>query len=243
MAGAVAVANPNMGLAASATVSASATVATGGGVGTPPEEVTTPVPAPATTPVVDEGVAAGTTIPTPPTNPETNFGAGQVSTVAAAAEAAEQAAEVAAAEAESNEGATNGFGAASRAISLPGFGATASIGVTGAAYQHYSVMLPSGAAYSTGGNIVNLSGFVATTGHTAVMNGVGSGRFGVGAVMESVPLSEVSGQEGTQDTLEGGVVDDAEGFGAAADDSVNRALLAQAFAPRAPFVRIVVTYN
>ena len=228
LAGTLTMAGVGDGVAADATATAGATIENSGVVGPAPEPEPEPEP--------EQVTETGTSIPTVPISTTSNVGFGGISSAAAAAETA--AVEAAVAE-------TTAVRTAARnrlrqtSSSLPGLGPTTSVGVGGAPNQTYSVMLPSSTAFATPSSIVSLSGFTHTAGATPSLNPAGTDVFDVGADMDSEPLSEGQPATGDEDTLSGGESNDTT---SPADD-IRARVLAQAFAPRAPFVSIVVLYN
>lgn len=97
----------------------------------------------------------------------------------------------------------------------------AAVAVSGAPNQTFNVILPSETSFSSGGSVVNLSGFEHNAGATPAVGSGGAGIFDVGAAVDRAPAG--GGQQGQ---ASGGA------------DAI-----ARAFTQRSPIVNIVVSYN
>jgi hypothetical protein len=238
-------ADPHDGVAAEVSAGVGATIYASGSVG-PVEPEPEPVVEAAPAPVAEPTVTTATTIRAVPVSTTSNVGFGDIASAADQADANEAAAVEAAADAESETAPTPAAAvarASSRARPLSSLGPSTSVGVAGAPNQTYSIILPQSAAFSSGGRVVNLSGFVHTAGPTPSVNRAGRGRFDVGAEISAAPILDGGAGQASSGPVGG---DDQQAQVQGGTDGVDGrkpTVLAEAFAARAPYVSIVVSYN
>lgn len=125
-----------------------------------------------------------------------------------------------------------------RVATLP-VGPSAAVAVAGAPNQTYAVILPQQTVFASATSLVSLSDFEHSAGLTPSLDASGSDVFSIGAATESKSLGAANAASGNaqpnaQDSAGGADGSNPQGRGA---------VLAQAFAPSAPFVNIVVSYN
>lgn len=219
---------------AQATASASATVQAAGRVGT--SATVAPVVTPSTR-------QTSTTIRTIPISATSNIGFGDVAAAAAASDVN------AAATQRGNAGGTTGSLLRpfrdQRMVPMQ-IGQGSAVAVAGAPNQTYAVILPQRTVYANSGTIVSMAGFQHNAGATPSLNAGGADTFSIGATVEIQQMIEaaLSQSASTGAPTEGTIIGGTDGgtSPATAIDRKRRILL-QAFAPRSPFVNIVVSYN
>ena len=206
---------------AQATAFAGVQIQAAGSVGTSPAIVATARPR-----------QTNTTIRNVPISTTSNIGFGDVAAAAAASDT--NAAIVAA----SSGGGGNATSSAARPFRdqrmVPmQIGQSAAVAVAGAPNQTYAVILPQRTVYANSGAIVSMTGFQHNAGATPSLT-VEIQQMIEAALVQSAPTNAAGG------AIIGGT--DGGTSPAAAIDRKRRILL-QAFAPRSPFVNIVVSYN
>ncbi len=218
---------------AQATAFAGVQIQAAGSVGTSPAIVATARPR-----------QTNTTIRNVPISTTSNIGFGDVAAAAAASDT--NAAIVAA----SSGGGGNATSSAARPFRdqrmVPmQIGQSAAVAVAGAPNQTYAVILPQRTVYANSGAIVSMTGFQHNAGATPSLNAGGADTFSIGATVEIQQMIEAALVQSAPTNAAGGAIIGGTDGGtspAAAIDRKRRILL-QAFAPRSPFVNIVVSYN
>ncbi len=189
----------------------------------------------------------GSTIRTVPISTTSNIGFGDVAAAVAASDAS------AAVVAASNGGRGNAAVAASpaarpfndqRMVPMQ-IGQSSAVAVAGAPNQTYAVILPQRTVYANSGAIVSMTGFQHNAGATPSLNAGGADTFSIGATVEIQQMIEAAlVQSAPTDGAGGAIIGGTDGgTSPAAAIDLKRRILLQAFAPRSPFVNIVVSYN
>ena len=218
---------------AQATAFAGVQIQAAGSVGTSPATVTTTRPR-----------QTSSTIRNVPISTTSNIGFGDVATAAAASDTND--AIIAASEGGDGNAASSAARPFRNRRMVPmQIGQSSAVAVAGAPNQTYAVILPQRTVYANSGAIVSMTEFQHNAGATPSLNAGGADTFSIGATVEIQQMIEAALIQNTPTGGAGGAIIGGTDGGTSSATTIDRKrrILLQAFAPRSPFVNIVVSYN